>query len=432
MDLISQRVQSLTGTCQVPGDKSISHRALMLGSIAEGTTRVSGFLPSADCLATLHALTELGVAVQHDDRQLTVVGMGLHGLNPSRKPLDCGNSGTAIRLLTGLLCGQIFGSILTGDNSLCRRPMMRIAEPLRRMGVRIDLSANGTPPIQLHPAGALHAIKYHLPIASAQLKSCLLLAGLYAQGNTVLTGAIHTRDHTERMLTAFACPPKITREKIELSGGMSLCATELSIPGDLSSAAFVIVAACIVKNSDVLIKQVGINSTRDGVLQILRRMGANIEISREKFLGRECIADIRVRASRLKGIRIPSSLVSNAIDEFPVLSVAAACAQGETEFFDAQELRYKESDRIEAMARGLHTCGVDVQTKPDGMVIRGASELSGGRVDSHGDHRIAMAFAVAGLVAQQEITIRDCANIDTSFPDFISTAMHVGFCLERI
>lgn len=404
----------------------------MLGAIATGTTRISGFLQSADCLATLHVLEELGVIIEYDAQKLVVNGVGMRGLNSPGKPLYCGNSGTALRLFSGLLCGQTFSSTLTGDASLCRRPMLRIAEPLRHMGARIDISAADTPPVQLHSSTALRAIRYSLPIASAQLKSCLLLAGLYAKGDTVLSGAINTRDHTERMLQAFAVPLHISPAQIRLSGGAALRATSLNIPGDLSSAAFFIVAACIVQGSNVVIRGVGINPTRDGVLQILRRMGAAIEISQEHVSGNEQVADICVRTSRLRGIRIPSSLVPNAIDEFPALFIAAACAEGETELKDARELRYKESDRIEAMAQGLRSCGVHVRTEADGIVIRGTRALRGGQVRSAGDHRVAMAFAVAGLVAEQPVTIQDCASINTSFPNFVPTANAVGFRLEQI
>ncbi len=435
MQLVSRPAGCLHGRVRVPGDKSISHRAAMLGAVAEGVTEVTGFLNSLDCRATLAAVTALGVEVEAvwntTAGSLRIKGAGAKGLKAPSRPLDCGNSGTALRLMSGLLCGQRFPSVLTGDESLCRRPMRRIAEPLALMGADVRIATDGTPPVEIHPVRALHCIDYRLPVASAQLKSCLLLATLFAEGTTVLKENTPTRDHTERMLKAFGAPVSAVAGRVECAGSPPLKATTIGIPGDLSSAAFLIVAAVLAAEGELLIENVGVNPTRTGALEILKAMGAKIEVSAKRGRGGEPIADLLVRAAPLQGIVIPRELVANAIDEFPVLFVAAACAEGTTELHDAAELRLKESDRIQAMADGLAACGVGVETRPDGLTIRGGG-IKGGRVNSRGDHRVAMAFAVAGSVSERGVVIDGCDNIDTSFPDFVATAAAAGFDLERV
>jgi 3-phosphoshikimate 1-carboxyvinyltransferase len=417
---------ALHGTLRVPGDKSVSHRAVMLGALAEGDTTVDGFLEGADSLATLAAFEAMGVAVEHPTAgRLVVHGRGLDGLRDPGRPLDLGNSGTSMRLLSGLLAGQDFDTTLVGDASLSGRPMRRVTEPLARMGARIDTTAAGTAPLRIHGGQALHAIDYTLPVASAQIKSALLLAGLYADGVTRVTEPAPTRDHTERMLTALGA--RVDREgaTVVLHGRPALRGTALTVPADISSAAFFLVGASIAPGSDLTLAGVGINPTRTGVIDILTAMGADIDIGNRREEGGEPVADLRVRSAALRGIEIPEALVPLAIDEFPVLFVAAACATGVTTLRGAAELRVKESDRIGVMAEGLAALGIDATPTDDGMVIRGGT-LHGGRVDSHGDHRIAMAFAIAALRATDPITVTDCANVDTSFPGFVASAAACG------
>ncbi len=416
----------LTGTLRVPGDKSISHRAIMLGSLAEGVTRVTGFLEGEDSLATLKAFRAMGVRIDGpDDGRVTIQGVGMHGLRPPSGPLELGNSGTSMRLMSGLLAGQRMEVTLVGDASLSKRPMRRVTEPLATMGARIDTAAGGTAPLRLHAVDALHGIDYAMPVASAQVKSCLLLAGMYAQGETCVTEPAPTRDHTERMLQGFGYPIHRHGPRVCLSGGGSLTACDIDVPADISSAAFFLVGASIAEGSDLLLEHVGMNPTRDGVITILRLMGADIEVLNPREVGGEPVADLRVRSAPLRGIRIPEEQVPLAIDEFPVLFIAAACAHGETLLTGAEELRVKESDRIQVMADGLRALGVDAQPTRDGIVIRGGG-IRGGAVDSHGDHRIAMAFAMAALRADGEIVIDDCANVNTSFPGFVERAGGVG------
>ncbi|MCW8907701.1 MAG: 3-phosphoshikimate 1-carboxyvinyltransferase [Sedimenticola sp.] len=417
---------SLTGSLRVPGDKSISHRSIMLGALAEGTTRISGFLEGEDSLATLRAFQAMGVDIQGPDRgRVTINGVGMHGLEAPDKPLDLGNSGTSMRLLAGLLAGQGLPITLVGDDSLSSRPMRRVTDPLRQMGARVETSASGTAPLMIHPVQRLSGIDYRLPVASAQIKSCLLLAGLYAEGVTRVTEPAPTRDHTERMLKGFGYPVEQVAGSASVRGGGVLKACDIDVPADISSAAFFLVGASIARGSELLLKHVGINPTRDGVITILRLMGADIEVLDPRDVGGEPVADLRVRSSALRGIRIPVDQVPLAIDEFPALFVAAACAEGETVLTGAEELRVKESDRIQVMAEGLARLGVDVTPTPDGIVIRGGS-ISGGRVESHGDHRIAMSFAVAGLRADGGIEIDHCNNVNTSFPGFVELASGCG------
>jgi 3-phosphoshikimate 1-carboxyvinyltransferase len=418
------------GELRVPGDKSISHRALMLGGIADGITQISGFLASEDCLATLGALQAMGVCIERtDDTDVRVHGVGREGLNAPAAALDLGNAGTAIRLLMGLLAGQQFDSSMVGDASLMRRPMERVATPLRAMGARID-TTDGKPPVRIRGGAALRAIDYVMPMASAQVKSAVLLAGLYAQGMTTVSEPAPTRDHTERMLSGFGVQLSQDARKVSILGGQRLRGCEIQVPGDISSAAFFIVAGCLGATEGLTLRGVGINPTRTGLLQMLRMMGAHIEVRAVRDSGAEPIADIYVRKSALRAIRVPEALVPLAIDEFPIFFIAAAAASGETLVTGAAELRVKESDRLAVMARGLTTLGVDCELLPDGMRIAGGAPLSGGCIDSDGDHRIAMSFAVASLLAKQPIEIADVANVATSFPGFPALARSAGLGLE--
>ena len=423
---------ALTGHVHIPGDKSISHRSVMLGAIADGVSSIAGFLDGADCLATLNAMRALGVTIEGPTGgQVTVHGVGLHGLQPPAAPLDLGNAGTGMRLLTGLLAGQRFASELVGDASLSRRPMRRVTEPLTAMGAHIDTSPAGTPPLRLRGGQPLRGIDYALPVASAQVKSALLLAGLYADADTTITEPAPTRDHTERMLAGFGARVSRAERQVCLHAGSRLQATAMTVPADLSSAAFFLVGASIAPGSELLLEHVGINPTRAGVLALLRLMGADIRELNPREVGGEPVADLAVRAAPLQGITIPPELVPLAIDEFPALFIAAACAQGETVLTDASELRVKESDRIQVMADGLAACGVTAEPRADGIRIVGGT-LQGGRVHSHGDHRVAMAFAMAGLCAQAPILIEDCANVRTSFPGFVDKALQAGLTIEEV
>ena len=427
-ELIQYQVKpggSLTGEMIVPGDKSISHRSIMFGALANGTTNVSGFLEGEDSLATLKAFQNMGVdIIGPNNGRVTIEGVGMNGLNIPMHDLDLGNSGTSMRLMSGLLSAQNFQSTLIGDKSLSGRPMKRVIDPLNNMGAKIS-SNDGKAPLVLHGNSQLTAINYEMPMASAQVKSCVLLAGMYADGKTCVTEPGVTRDHTERMLETFQYPILKNENKVCIEGGHSLKACDIEVPADISSAAFFLVGASIAKDSNLLLKNVGINPTRDGVIEILRLMGANITFENERLFGAEPVADIRVKSSQLKGIKIPANLVPLAIDEFPVLSIAAACAEGETVLTDASELRVKESDRIQVMADGLDILGVGNQVTEDGIIIQGGN-ISGGEVESHDDHRISMAFAIAGLRAIDTIKINNCANVATSFPGFANKSRDIG------
>ncbi|MDH5178775.1 MAG: 3-phosphoshikimate 1-carboxyvinyltransferase [Gammaproteobacteria bacterium] len=420
----------LSGAIRVPGDKSISHRSIMLGSLAEGTTQVSGFLSGEDNLATLNAFRAMGVVIDgpHDGK-VTIQGVGLHGLKAPTEPLYLGNSGTSMRLLSGLLSAQAFDCVLTGDASLSGRPMRRVTGPLATMGARVESTEAGTPPLKITGKQKLTGIQYDMPVASAQVKSCLLLAGLYAEGKTCVSEPAPTRDHTERMLKGFGYPVEVNGATACVQPGGKLSACKIDVPADISSATFFMVGAAIAPGSDITLQHVGINPTRIGVINILRLMGADLEISNERDIGGEPVADIRVRASKLKGIRIPEDQVPLAIDEFPALFVAAACAEGETVLTGAKELRVKESDRIQVMADGLVTLGIDANATEDGIIIQGGA-LGSGTVDSHGDHRIAMSFSMAGLRAAGPVVITDCANVETSFPGFVELAARAGLSIR--
>lgn len=422
---------SLRGRLRVPGDKSISHRSVMLGSLAGGLTQITGFLNGEDSLATLRAFRRMGVNIEGpDEGRVSIRGVGMRGLRAPDGPLDLGNSGTSMRLLCGLLAAQRFPVALIGDRSLSARPMRRVSDPLTRMGAYIETAATGCAPLHIHPVPRLRGIDYPMTVSSAQVKSSLLLAGLYAEGHTCITEPAPTRDHTERMLEGFGYEVSRDGARICVTGGAELTACGLDIPADISSAAFFLVGASIAPDSDVILEHVGVNPTRRGVIDILKKMGANIEILHLGDAGGEPVADLRVRSAGLRGIDIPEAQVPLAIDEFPVLFVAAACAEGETRLTGAHELRVKESDRIQVMADGLNALGIDARPTLDGIVIQGG-RFRGGRVDSHGDHRIAMAFAMASLRAQEEITIGDCANVDTSFPGFASLASGAGLGISN-
>lgn len=426
---VSSPVASVSGDTTVPGDKSVSHRALMLGAIAEGRTEVSGFLAGEDCLATLAAVRAMGVEVQWSgDDRLAIDGRGLHGLTGPAGPLDMGNSGTAMRLFAGLLSAQPFDSVLVGDESLTRRPMERVAGPLRQMGAQIETSA-GCPPLRIHGGRPLSGIDYALPVASAQVKSAVLLAGLYASGITAVSEPAVTRDHTERMLASFGVVLEREPRRVRLAGGQRLRATRIHVPGDLSSAAFLLLAGCLSRSGSLTLRNVGLNPTRTGVLQVLSRMGAQIRVIPGPDTGGEPVGTLVVSPSRLKGTRIPAELVPLAIDEFPLIFVAAALAEGETLVEGAAELRHKESDRIGRMVEGLTALGVDVEERSDGALVRGGRML-GGEIDSCGDHRIAMSFAVAAMAAEGPVRILNTENVATSFPGFAGLVNSLGMDLE--
>lgn len=431
IDYIVKPGGQLSGELRVPGDKSISHRSIMFGSIADGTTHVTGFLQGEDSLNTLRAFRAMGVEINGptENGEVTIHGVGIDGLKQPSSSIDLGNSGTSIRLMSGLLSGQSFDLELSGDRSLSKRPMKRVTDPLALMGAQIDTNEGGKPPLKIHGGSPLKGINYDLPMASAQVKSCLLLAGMYAEGKTCVTEPASTRDHTERMLNAFSYPVTTTDNQMCIEGGGRLKACDIDVPADISSAAFFLVGASIAKGSDITLQHVGINPTRTGVIDILKLMGANIELLNERVVGGEPVADIRVQSAQLKGINVPEELVPLAIDEFPVLFVAAACATGKTVITGAEELRVKESDRIQVMADGLIAIGVDAEATADGMIINGGS-IKGGVAHSRDDHRIAMAFTMAGLRSESEILIEDCENVNTSFPDFIGLANRAGISVS--
>ncbi len=434
----STAAERLSGEARVPGDKSISHRSIMLGSLAEGTTQVTGFLEGEDSLNTLRCFRAMGVSISDPvDGRVTIDGVGLHGLKAPGAPLYVGNSGTSMRLMSGILAGQPFDTVLEGDASLSRRPMKRVIDPLTRMGARIESGPEGRSPLVIRGGQRLRAIDYAMPMASAQVKSCILLAGLYADGGTCVTEPAPTRDHTERMLSGFGL--EVTRDGSRVCLGQTDPASRrlqggaLEVPADISSAAFFLVAASILPGSDITLTHVGLNPTRTGVIDILLAMGADIRIDNRRTVGGEPVGDLRVRSAELQGIEIDEALVPLAIDEFPVIFVAAACARGRTVLTGAEELRVKESDRIAVMADGLAKLGIDATPTDDGMIIEGRGEpkpFGSATIYAQGDHRIAMAFAVAGLKARGEVTIHDCQFVETSFPGFAELFNRLGGCLE--
>ena len=421
---------SLRGRVEVPGDKSISHRALILSALAEGSSEITGLLEGDDVLATANGLGQVGVKIEMiKGQQCRVQGVGLTGLTAPDAPLDLGNSGTGFRLLSAVLAGQTFTSVLTGDHSLRKRPMKRIIDPLTLMGATIHSGEGGHPPLKIYGRYPLSSIDYELPIASAQTKSAVLLAGLNANGVTRVREPAQTRDHTENMLAGFGCPVEVSGGVISLCGGAQLSGRTFSVPRDFSSAAFFLVGALIGSESGLTLPGVGINPTRTGALEILRLMGADIRITNQRNVAGELIADLKMSACRLRGIDVPNSLVALAIDEFPILAIAAACADGKTSITGVGELRVKESDRIRSIVDGLRALAIDVEETPDGMIITGG-RFSGGKVDSCGDHRIAMAFALAGSVSRGPVRVMNCGLVQTSFPGFSDVARKAGLRLE--
>ncbi len=430
-DWVSRQGRPLRGSVRIPGDKSISHRSLMLSALADGTSRIRGFLEGEDTRATAAVLAQLGVKIETPaDGERLVHGVGLHGLRAAAGPLDCGNAGTGMRLLAGLLAGQAFDSTLIGDASLSKRPMRRVTDPLGQMGARID-TQEGLPPLHIHGSQPLHGIRYALPVASAQVKSALLLAGLYAAGSTEIIEPHPTRDYTERMLAAFGWPITFSPGQAKLDGGHGLHATDVDVPADFSSAAFFLVAASIVPGSELRLPAVGLNPRRTGLLQALRLMGADLQIENPRESGGEPVGDLLVRHAPLHGIELPEALVPDMIDEFPILFIAAAVASGRTVVRGAAELRVKESDRLASMATGLRALGARIEETPDGAIIDGGA-LGGGEVETHMDHRIAMSFTVAGLVATAPVRVRDCSHVATSFPGYRELANACGFAIASL
>jgi len=420
----------VSGDTVVPGDKSQSHRAIIFASLASGTSHISGFLAGEDSLNTLAAFRSMGVDIErNDETSLTIHGVGMHGLRAPEAPLYMGNAGTGMRLLAGTLAAQRFASTLTGDESLSRRPMDRIVNPLLKMGASISGDTENRPPLNIAPAKQIRGIDYQLPMASAQVKSCVLLAGLYADAEVTVTEPEVTRDHTERMLRTFGYPVTTTGRKVSLTGGGQLQASDLDIPADISSAAFLMVAGCIAADSDIVLRNIGVNPTRTGIIDILQLMGANLTLLNERQAGDEPVADIRVRSSQLRGIEVPEHLVPLAIDELPIVFVAAACAEGTTVVTGASELRVKESDRIAAMESGLLALGADAKATHDGMIVTGGP-LTGGTIETHFDHRIAMSFCVASLRASAAVVINDAHHVETSFPGFFSLCRNLGLVID--
>ncbi|MBN5030127.1 3-phosphoshikimate 1-carboxyvinyltransferase [Stenotrophomonas maltophilia] len=427
---IARKGQPLQGSLTIPGDKSVSHRSVMFAALADGTSHIEGFLEGEDTRATARIFSQLGVRIETPSPSQRIVhGVGIDGLKAPDAPLDCGNAGTGMRLLAGLLAGQAFDCTLIGDESLSGRPMRRVTGPLSQMGAKIDTESDGTPPLHVHGGQALHGIDFASPVASAQIKSAVLLAGLYAQGETSVLEPHPTRDYTERMLSAFGVDIEFSPGKARLRGGQRLRATDIVVPADFSSAAFYLVAASIIPGSELRLKQVGLNPRRTGLLHALRLMGADITEENPAEQGGEPVADLVVRYAPLKGARIPEALVPDMIDEFPALFVAAAAAEGQTVVSGAAELRVKESDRLAAMATGLRALGMQVDETQDGATLHGGVRLGSGTIESLGDHRIAMAFAIAGQISDGEVRINDIANVATSFPDFDGLARSAGFNL---
>lgn len=427
---IARKGQPLQGSLTIPGDKSVSHRSVMFAALADGTSHIEGFLEGEDTRATARIFSQLGVRIETPSASQRIVhGVGIDGLQAPSAPLDCGNAGTGMRLLAGLLAGQPFDCTLVGDESLSGRPMRRVTGPLAQMGAKIDTESDGTPPLHVHGGQSLQGIDFASPVASAQVKSAVLLAGLYAQGETSVLEPHPTRDYTERMLSAFGVDIEFSPGKARLRGGQRLRATDIVVPADFSSAAFFLVAASIIPGSELRLKQVGLNRRRTGLLHALRLMGADITEENPAEQGGEPVADLVVRYAPLKGARIPEALVPDMIDEFPALFVAAAAAEGQTVVTGVAELRVKESDRLAAMATGLRALGMQVDETEDGATLHGGVTLGSGTIESHGDHRIAMAFAIAGQISGGEVRINDIANVATSFPDFDGLARSAGFNL---
>ena len=432
-----QKGNGLKGEITVPGDKSISHRAIMLASLADGKSEISGFLEGEDCLATIKAFQKMGVNISKHKGVFVVEGQGIKGLKGPSGPLNFGNSGTSVRLCSGVLAAQEFSSTLIGDSSLSSRPMMRITEPLGFMGANISSTDEGTLPILIEPVDSLKSIKYSLPVASAQVKSCLLFAGLYSEGITEIEEKVTTRDHTERMFKQFGIPIDVSQSKgsklIKLNKVEGINPSNIDICGDFSSASFFILAALITPNSELLLKNVGVNPTRIGFLHALRHMGANIELQKE-IDSFEPTADILVRTSSLKGITLNKNLVANMIDEMPAFFIAASLAEGTSKVKGARELRTKESDRLQVMSEALDSFGVQFRLEDNGITINGLGKtgtFKTAEIDSHGDHRIAMASSIGSLRSDGETSVLDCLNVNTSFPNFIDACKEVGINIEK-
>ena len=422
---------SIIGKVNIPGDKSISHRAIILAAIADGESRIKNFLQGEDTLATIRVFQKMGVNIKNDGDIIIVKGVGLHGLRAENPTLDFGNSGTSVRLLSGLLSAQNFSSQLIGDESLMKRPMFRIINPLQKMNAKINCTDLGTLPIKIEGGQKIEGIEYELPIFSAQLKSCLLLAGLYAEGTTKIIENMATRDHTERMLANFSHSVIKKGNQISIKKADRLIGCEIIVPGDFSSAAYFIVAAILTPNSNIILENVGVNPTRNAMIKIMKLMGADVELKNERLESGEPVATIYAKTSKLIGIDIPEELVPVAIDELPIILVAAACAKGKTRLSGAAELRVKESDRIQSMLDGFISLGIKVKALEDGMIIEGG-QYNGGVINSNDDHRIAMAFSIAGIIAKAPIIINSCKNVATSFPEFVDTAKHLGMNIDYV
>ena len=422
---------SIIGKANIPGDKSISHRAIILAAIADGESRIKNFLQGEDTLATIRVFQKMGVNIKNDGDIIIVKGVGLHGLRAENPTLDFGNSGTSVRLLSGLLSAQNFSSQLIGDESLMKRPMSRIINPLQKMNAKINCTDLGTLPIKIEGGQKIEGIEYELPIFSAQLKSCLLLAGLYAKGTTKIIENMATRDHTERMLANFSHSVIKKGNQISIKKANRLIGCEIIVPGDFSSAAYFIVAAILTPNSNIILENVGVNPTRNAMIKIMKLMGADVELKNERLESGEPVATIYAKTSKLIGIDIPEELVPVAIDELPIILVAAACAKGKTKLSGAAELRVKESDRLQSMLDGFISLGIKVKALEDGMIIEGG-QYNGGVINSNDDHRIAMAFSIAGIIAKAPIIINSCKNVATSFPEFVDTAKHLGVNIDYV
>lgn len=414
-----QPIKKIKGTIKVPGDKSISHRAIILGAIAEGETKIKGFLRGEDCLNTIKIFKQMGVSIEENSQgEVLIRGRGLDGLTKPSSTLEAGNSGTTMRLVSGILAGQNFTSTITGDQSLSSRPMKRIIEPLKQMGAKIEAREDNFAPLII-TGGKLKGINYVSQIASAQVKSCLLLAGLYAQGETSVSEPVKSRDHTERMLKYFGLEVRDKGLTVSLSGPARLSSQLVGVPGDISSAAFFIIAAILVNGSEIKIRDIGLNPTRSGIIKVLKQMGTEIIIAKERTDGNEPVGELIIKSSRLKGVKITRELIPFLIDEIPILTVAATQAEGITEISGAKELRVKESDRIKTISSQLNLMGARIEEKEDGMIIHGPTKLKGSRVNTFGDHRMAMSLAIAGLIADGKTTILDTECINTSFPGFM-------------
>jgi 3-phosphoshikimate 1-carboxyvinyltransferase len=413
-------VNGLKGVIEIPGDKSISHRSVMFGSIANGVTRVTNFLPGDDCLSTISCFRKLGVVIEENENEITIYGNGFDGLKEPNDLLDVGNSGTTIRLLLGILAGRPFHSSLIGDHSIGKRPMTRVTEPLKTMGAKIDGRKNGEfTPLSMR-GGSLNPIHYQMPVASAQVKSALILAGLQAEGETTIIEKAESRDHTERMIRKFGGEIQKDNRTITVKGGQNLIASDILVPGDISSAAFFLVAGAIVPDSEIVLKNVGLNPTRTGIIEIMKKMGANLEIHQNVADAFEPVGDLTIKTSSLKGTVIEGDVIPRLIDEIPIIALLATQAEGKTIIKDASELKVKETNRIDTVVQELTKLGASIEATEDGMIIQGGTALKGGTVSSHGDHRIGMMLAIASLLCKDEVHLENPEAISVSYPNFFS------------